>query len=84
MLTVVAEIGGNTHAESTFGIGMGVTSKLIMVTYICQVNRVKISSALEQVLVAKFQFRFRDKDGFCTINHVLVQTLLFGADIDLD
>ena len=65
---VVAKIGGNAHAESILGIGLGVSSKPCMEIYIFNVDGVKLSSTLEQILISNFQFVFLCKDGFGTLN----------------
>ena len=63
ILTVVAEISGYAHTELSLGIGLGVILKPIMATCVCQVNRVTISSNLEQILETNFHFVSCDKDG---------------------
>ena len=63
-----AEIRGNAYAESTLGIGLGVSSKPGMALVYRNDKRVKISSISEQVLMSNYQFVFLCKDEFGTLN----------------
>ena len=67
---VVAKIRGNAHAESILGIGLGVSSKPCMEICIFNVDGVKLSSTLEQILISNFQFVFLCKYGFGTLNYL--------------